>query len=1398
MKYSEYFEIDKNYYPEINPDSVKDPGNKWQYTYPHETFVDLLSSVELMLNRENKELRKGIWVEGSYGTGKSRVIWALKNLLECSKEEFCSYFDTYDEFKKVPDLKDKLLAQREDKIITVFRYNSGEITSIKQFITAVFDSVSVALEKEGVPYNGNNTLRGKVAQWLSDEANKAFFNSIITMPQYRSWGSLSGKTADDIIAQLTNLSVSADALLADILRIGEERGIKPFNIEMQDLKDWLTDIIDSNNLKAIVFLWDEFSSFFKNNPTSLDVFQSLAELANDKPFYMVIVTHMAGSFFSDSDKRTKDAFNIVYDRFVHKTIEMPDNIAFTLIKYAMKIKDIAKDEYEGFADELTSYMPNSRKAVCSFVKVDDDVMKGIFPIHPMAALLLKHFAKNFASNQRSMFNFIKNSQSDNLEAFQWFIENHSPDNNEILTIDYLWNFFYEKGGDENTDTQGKSNLDIAIATILDTYPSNASKLNREEKRVLKTILMMQAISKKMNNGVELLRPTAKNLSLAFEGDDSMENNRAINIAKNQLVQKKILYIDTNGSEEEFAASAIAGDQVQIDAIKDRLRKETKTAKLIDDGDLLSAFTFNSSLRARYNFQYATVDNFKLTINKINNMAKTYKFNAVICIARTEDEQTTLRLKIAEAVQDSVYKDIIFVDATANIMGTDRFEQWINAAAQEEYWRPKDGHLADEKLKDVKRALSDWKNDISGGKFTVYLGKDFKEDAASMTLLKEKLAAVVLKVYPLSFDNCNVSDQFFTDAKYPDAAKKGIAMAKSVDFTKPGIFQEKYVKAMIGDVLGVENYAEVKPNLSISKLKSKIKNLINETFKDDVRISISNIFDSLMEDGFMPCAMYAYLTGFLLSDYSDEPYRYGVGSAGDDGGKMTAEQLGNDIGEYVKSKVTPIKNYKEKYIEIMTSEQKAFVDFASKAFEIPENLSVEQAASKVRIKLRDIGYPIWCFKTIDTNSLDGFIDKLAEISNAKNGDNVPSLASKMGKMLIAVPSSVDNLSELLTEENGYKAMEEYLHEFEGGKLLTCAGEIGIIDVMADVKKQIGSGEATWLWDMDTGLEELKKLLVEYQIVLESNKFTTKATSFFSCMQAWKEYARYIKTPASVISSKCPELLFFINCLKDISENGEISYEKHEKFLHEITEKASVISNLKDEKVSIFSEEYSIYLNGFNDTEIKKVYNKLPATSFTDDKSTFEKNVSTISDEVRSEQERFRLLELWKELTDTKDPYEWSDKYKTPIKALVPTDEQTNAFKLFDAINYSNSDASTVSDALKYLKSKPSFIASLSDQAKIDSAFIRIVLKKYYAILNNLNAVRDHLDNVIPKSPYYWYGDPSVATEVEKLANSKYRTGGNSVVMERIDKMDAEEAREYLRKLVKEDVEVGISIISKEGI
>lgn len=1395
MKYSEYFEINQNYYPEINPDSIKDPENKWQFTYPHKTFVELLEDTERMLARETGKDKHGIWVVGSYGTGKSRVLWALENLLTCSKAELCEYFENFEVLRKKPDLRDKLLAHKEGRLITVSRYGSGEIESIKQFIMAVYDSVTKALKSAKIDYKGQHTLRGRIAAWLNDETHKQIFELLIKKPEYRGLGSFNSKDTNAIIAQLNNVNSSADALLDDILILADKEGITMFEINMDDLKQWLTDIIDENNLKAIVLLWDEFSSFFKKNKTSLDVFQKLAELSESKPFYMIVATHMSGSLASPGeiiDK--KSSFSSVYDRFMHVTIEMPDNIAFELIHDAMRIKEVAKDEYKELTDELNGFMSSSRKAVCEQAKVEESVMRGIFPIHPMAALLLKHISTSFASNQRSMFNFIKNDDSDNLQAFQWFINNHSPEESQILTIDYLWNFFYERGTDENTSGTGRSNLDSAIATILDTYPTNEAKLgSSDEKRVLKTVLMMQAISKKLNNGVELFRPTDKNIQLAFEGDDSMENNRAINIIRNLLVTKKILYIDSNGSVDEYAAAAVAGDQVIIDGIKERLRKETKTATLLAAGEIDTAFSFLPSIKARYIFTSVTVDNFTATINKIINERKTYFFRAVICYARNEEEQKKMHALIEEAVKKDLYQDIIFINASSIVMGVDRFDRYIDVAAQEEYWRPKDGKLADDKLKNKKLILSEWKNLISSGSYIVYKDTNYKTSCGSMQLLNDSLAEVVLKVYPLSFDNTKVSENFFIGDKYSVGAKSGIASAFG------GIYQEKSVRAMLGDVLGVVDYWNVKGTLSISKLKKKVDELIHNKFKDDVRISIGDVIDFLIEQGFMPCNLYAYITGFLLKEYANEPYRYGIGTAGDDGGKMTPEKLGDFIGEYYKHKASTIKNYKEKYIEIMTQDQKAFVDFAHEAFGIADNLSVEQTASRVRVKLKEIGYPIWCFKYIDTNSLDAFLDKLAEISNTKAGDNVPALAGQIGKMLIQVPTATSNLAELITEENGPKAMMEFLNSFENGAILSVAAAIGIPDVMSDAKRQIGSGEASWLWDKDTGVEELEKLLVDYRIIQKSNGIpsVTSSTSFFSCMQSWKEYTSFIKTPYSICKTRIPELSFFFECLKNIADECDLPHEKHAKFLNELDTKAANITALKERKMELFREEYSLYIAGFSDKEVLKLYSRLPNSSFIDDKSTFEKNICTESDTIKSEQERFKLLALWEKLTGTSSPFEWCDNHRTPIRIMVPSTEQQSAVKLFNAVNYSNADKKDVSFALDYLSKMPSFIVDLGNEAMIEAAFVRYIIGRYSSVLTNNDEVRKYLEKVVPETYYQWYGSPTVDTEIKKLARSKYLNGGNIPVMKKIDGMSADEAKKLLKSLVTDDVEVGISIIAKEG-
>ena len=179
-KYGEFFEIDEGYYPEINPDSIKDEKNKWQYTFPHADIVRLLKETEKSLSRGDTE-KKGIWIEGAYGTGKSRIIWTMQNLFDCTEEEFDAYFDEYDNLKKEIDLRVRLKTLRQGKVLTAYRYATGDITSTQKLIFAVFESLTASLKKRGLKFDGAKTLRGKISAWLEEsDANFNFFSELIS------------------------------------------------------------------------------------------------------------------------------------------------------------------------------------------------------------------------------------------------------------------------------------------------------------------------------------------------------------------------------------------------------------------------------------------------------------------------------------------------------------------------------------------------------------------------------------------------------------------------------------------------------------------------------------------------------------------------------------------------------------------------------------------------------------------------------------------------------------------------------------------------------------------------------------------------------------------------------------------------------------------------------------------------------------------------------------------------------------------------------------------------------------------------------------------------------------------------------------------------------------------
>ena len=247
-KYLEYFIIDEGYYPEINESSIKDPKNKWQSTFPHKDIVALLKIMERILSRSDK---KSLWIEGTYGTGKSRILWMMRNLLSCSENDFDSYFDEYDNLRDEVDLRERLRAARNGKIVTASRYATGDITSAQKLIFAVFESLSAALKNGGYKFDGAKTLRGKIATWLeSDKANMEMFRAKIQKPEYRMSATLANRSAEEIVERLKNPNAEVAQLVEEILRLGEREGILAFNINMGELTEWIEEVIAENKLQA--------------------------------------------------------------------------------------------------------------------------------------------------------------------------------------------------------------------------------------------------------------------------------------------------------------------------------------------------------------------------------------------------------------------------------------------------------------------------------------------------------------------------------------------------------------------------------------------------------------------------------------------------------------------------------------------------------------------------------------------------------------------------------------------------------------------------------------------------------------------------------------------------------------------------------------------------------------------------------------------------------------------------------------------------------------------------------------------------------------------------------------------------------------------------------------------
>ncbi len=1399
--YRDYFNIDPKYYAAVTADLIESGKVSWKNFYPHETFIKLLEKTYSVLSGKEP---KSLWVEGAYGTGKSHAALTVKSLLEANDDEVKEYFTDYGLSK---DLCQKFITVKNaGKLITIHRIGSGSIRSDQDLIIAVQDSIMRALEAHHIENHGEASLKDAALKWLEKPANREYFEKLISEEKY-AW-TFGGQKIESIIQQLEHDSPEKTAkLMRDIITVAEDNGITALRLDIQGMAEWIKSIIDENQLAGILFVWDEFTEFFQNNPNSLTGFQTLAEISLSKPFYFMIVSHESRSLFLNAETAKK-----ILDRFVTPIkIELPENMAFQLMAQAMKTTtdEVLKREWEEeYKSQLNEDLTSVRAVIRDSAKksstlgqktvISDEELQNIVPIHPYAALMLKHLSVAFSSNQRSMFDFIISNDTDS-KAFKWYIANYGPlDNLNLLTVDMLWDFFYGKG---------QNGLNDDVRVILDSYNLlNTDQLSPDHRRVLKTVLLLQAISLRVGD-VELLKPNEKNVDLAFSGTD-WSIGKAKSIAEN-LVNIGILFKKpVGGGKTEYTVANSTGDAATMRKKKEEVISDTKTQDLIIQADLKSAVPLPPSIAGRFKLEAASTKNFSQELGKLEARPEPDRFRVLTTFALNDEESSQLKNQIISAIRAGK-NSIIYIDAGLTPMGKDLYDQYVVNMAYSRYYAQNDKHRAGEFQSQAEKNLAEWKSKIQSGAFMLY-SEDYPSGLrmANLEDLQSELLSLNHRHYPCGLEQYNVIANMFMKGPLALGAECGIKQNLTGTFKSPN--ERTSLATALAGAWNVEKYWEdpAKKALPIVRIKQQVEKMIAEGFSQrSGRVSMSAIYDTLTGApfGFLPNNITAFVLGFVLKEYANGDYFWSNGSNNE---PMTVEKMKNMIAAAINQQVSPARNFREEYIVAMSENQRAFLNCSAKVFKIPQSQcgSIESARDQIRISMKRLSFPIWCVKyilpgmphSVSSEKLSGVIDSFCNIANTANGgkSSESELAADIGQTVIENPEIIEDLVSLLTDENCRNGMLAYIDRFKGGILKQLASQIRDNGAYLDeVKNKFNADAANWVWNSETADDKINDVILDYQIIVETNKSLPPCVSIADVVRGWNAKTNNVRISFEAVKKSVGDLSQFLEELHRMKQTNELPDQRKQRFYDLLLNQREAFDKFYNDQIASFKQVAASFLGELDDTDIASLYSLLPAGQFTKSGTEYFKYIEAEVNNYLKGQLKKKIRDLWLEKTNSRDPADWSSRYNTPISCMFDDDERVEAKKIFSIMLESSPSEADANRVIAYLNSAK-FYDRLADPNERDRCFMERVVGDYAVLLKDPQSIRDYLISYSTERPYYWMDNSSIQARIKELADKQYKTGGYERAWAVINDMNTEALRNYLKDLISDNVKVGIEILKNK--
>ena len=1420
MKYVECLDIDKNFEPVFSEETDSRNKDLWKSFIPHEDFEKLLNVFLKAIDRSNPQDNKSIWLFGSYGTGKTHAIFVLKHLLEDSDKEVEDYFSRYS--RNISEsIKQKIMALRKQDILVVFKSSAGHVDSATKLLLeiqqSIYNSYARYLKKKGLEYDVTKTdiqmLREKLESEVIDW-EKVIQKHRSKIPEVQSINHVK-----DI---LDNGDVDFATRLLDILN---EEGLLSWgsSINPEKLKNWIDEIIKQRVVSAIVFIWDEFSDFFTRSDAPLITLQEIAHLASKIPFYLIIVTHRPPEIWSQI---LHEDISKMKDRFHYLSYKMEPITIYKLISQVIRPKKTCEEFIESIWTKTISnynfeneiYRLLEEEAENYSVKFED--FKLLLPIHPYTAYISTKIAEFFGSSNRTIFKFLKSNEEG---AFMTFLENYPKDNNYLLTIDFLWDYFFVNN-DEFKELHPET---LYLINFWNTYKN---KLNSSEAAALKAILLLFSLSEKIMQS-SLLAPKLSVLKIAFAGTPIYSELEEI---LESLEEKRIVRLLRTLNDIEILRPTHDIDRGEIERIKKNLPDFPRFIKSIE-----KKFVDELILHRRSKLFVTTSDDIlKGHMPKMND-AKDYEIKVVVILTKNSEGILKLRQKIKQMSER--YKNVLFVFSSSEL-GEPGWALITENMAYSEYYKKLNKHKEVEyHNKNVESKINEWINRIKRGEFYTVINLDYewnesvieKYNVSGIDGLKTFFEnEVIVKVFPYGLDNIIKKQALWENKNLrKKAIRAGIYLQESKNYTAVNefyrVFHEKH-----GILDEDGNFIELVTEQNKEHPIVRIRDFVKTFFEQRDVVDLTEIWEDLQKPPFGLCGdtpVGCFAFALALRDYSN-----GYFAINDRG--IEKEVTPDGLIEYVYETIYGRARWK---FQKLSKEQREFCNLTMKLFNLSEEeaKTPKEAVQSIRLKLKkDYKYPIWILKygkPMESEELDIIIDLLDSIiktplDQEEGLREQKLLINELSKTLDSLGDApieelknverdltIRKIRDLIKQNSFHKCFENLIY----GILPTnVRGIISIDEIDRKLRERLQ--EESYYWDENKVKEVLEYMVYEIQ-------FTTKISEILSLDPCSPKFLDELKIrmvekikngsllPFWILrfhpSASDSEIINLFETLSGIlySEDLELIYKSSESIqrLNQMLEMS--VDSLKD----IFIDETPAAeiwlkekLNGDLSYEeevalIDEIYNTTSAKPLIKEAELIN-HLKKIKKEIRK---RVLKSEIEKELEDvfgTSDIRSFLREQKIPLSLIkyfrrfaeLETNNRVNISSFFEALidmsQLPEAKLESILNDVKYLKG---YLADLTNETAYKEVFKSFFGKEWVEgvfedsdLEDLINYLKDRLGEKIES-----WSEVAIRSRFNEWMKEKYSDLIYSRLKEKIEILSETSLKELLIKLI-EEPSIGLQI------